>query len=140
MTKGYTVATFFMKISEIKEQLGAIEEIMSDKELVLSTLNKIPKNWSLFVKALVEEKIYQPLFIYGHAIHKKNLDLEIKEWNTPVMKIMLLHFIQRKEEDSKQTSDKHLEMRSLHQPQVIIREEMFHRFGASDMKNMGTMK
>jgi hypothetical protein len=31
MTKGDTVATFFMKISEIKEQLGAIGEIMSGR-------------------------------------------------------------------------------------------------------------
>jgi hypothetical protein len=105
---------------------------------LLST--KFQKIGSLFVKELVEDKIYQPLFVYGQAIHKKNLDLEIEEWKTPLMKIMLLHFIQRKEEDSKQTSDKHLEMRSLHQPQVIIKEEMFHRFGALDMKTMGTMK
>jgi hypothetical protein len=44
MTKGDTIATFFMKISEIKEQLGAIGEIMSDKEFVLSTLNNLPKH------------------------------------------------------------------------------------------------
>jgi hypothetical protein len=31
-------------------------------------------------------------------------------------------------------------MRSLHQPQVIIREEMFKRFSALDVKNMGTIK
>jgi orotate phosphoribosyltransferase-like protein len=39
MTKGDTVAIFFMNISEIKERLEAIGEIMSDRELVLSTLN-----------------------------------------------------------------------------------------------------
>ena len=49
MTKGDTVATFFMKISEIKEQLGAIGEIMSDRELVLSTLNNLPKHWEPFL-------------------------------------------------------------------------------------------
>jgi hypothetical protein len=43
MMKGDTVAIFFMKISEIKEQLEAIGEIMS-KELVLSTLNNLPKH------------------------------------------------------------------------------------------------
>ena len=31
MTKGDTIATFFTKISEINEQLGAIGEIMSDR-------------------------------------------------------------------------------------------------------------
>jgi hypothetical protein len=56
------------------------------------------------------------------------------------MKIMLLHSIQRKEEDSKENSDKHSEMRSLHQTQVKIREEMFQKFSASDVTNMGTMQ
>jgi hypothetical protein len=49
MKKSDTVATFFMKISEIKEQLGAIGEIMSDRELVLSILNNIPKHWEPFL-------------------------------------------------------------------------------------------
>jgi hypothetical protein len=53
---------------------------------------------------------------------------------------MLLHFIQRKEEDSKETSDKNSKMKSLHQTQVIIREEMFQKFNASDVTNMGTMQ
>jgi hypothetical protein len=52
MTKGDTVATFFMKISEIKEQLGAIGEIMSDKELLLSTLNNLPKHWEPFLQSM----------------------------------------------------------------------------------------
>jgi hypothetical protein len=52
MTKGDTVATFFMKISEIKEQLGAIGEIMYDKELVLSTLNNPPKHWEPFLQSI----------------------------------------------------------------------------------------
>jgi hypothetical protein len=41
------------------------------------------------------------------------------------MTTTLFHFIQRKEEDSKETSDKHSKMRKLHQLQVIIKEEMF---------------
>jgi hypothetical protein len=46
----------------------------------------------------------------------------------------------RKEEDSKETPDKHSKMRSLHQPLGTIREEMFQKFNASDVKNMGTMQ
>jgi hypothetical protein len=52
MTKGDTVATFFMKISEIKYHLGAIGEIMSDIEIVLSTLNNLPKHWELFLQSI----------------------------------------------------------------------------------------
>jgi hypothetical protein len=86
----------------------------------------------------VEEKLYQPLIVYGQIVLKKNLDLEIEEWKTQ-KKIMLLHFIQRKEENSKEISDKHSKMKSLHQNQVI-KEEMFHKCSASDVTNMDTMQ
>jgi hypothetical protein len=39
MTKSDIVATFFMKISEIRDKMGAIGEIISDTELVMITLN-----------------------------------------------------------------------------------------------------
>jgi hypothetical protein len=59
MTKDDTVATFFMKISEIKDQLGAIGEIMSDRELILSTLNNIPKHWKTFLKSISGREKFQ---------------------------------------------------------------------------------
>jgi hypothetical protein len=44
MMKDDTIATFFMKISEIIDQLGAIREITTDKEIVMITLNAIPRH------------------------------------------------------------------------------------------------
>jgi hypothetical protein len=52
MTKGDTIATFFMNISKIKYQLAAIGEIMSNKKLVLSTLNNLPKHWEYFLQSI----------------------------------------------------------------------------------------
>ena len=52
MEKGDTVVIFFMKISKIKEQLEAIGEIMSDRELVLSTLNNLPNHWEPFLQCI----------------------------------------------------------------------------------------
>jgi hypothetical protein len=52
MTKGDIVAIFFMKISKIKEQLEAIGEIISDRELVLATLNNLPKHWEPFLQII----------------------------------------------------------------------------------------
>jgi len=52
MIKGDRVVTFFMKISKIKDQLGAIGEDMSDRELVLSTLNNLPKHWEPFLQSI----------------------------------------------------------------------------------------
>jgi hypothetical protein len=86
----------------------------------------------------VEEKLYQPLIIYGQIV-LKNLDLEIEEWKIPQKKIMLLYFIQRREENSKEISGKHLKVKSPHQIQDI-KEEMFQKFSASDVTTMDTMQ
>jgi hypothetical protein len=101
MTKGDTIATFFMKILEIKNQLGAIGEEIFDRELVFSTLNNLSKHLEPFLQSISGRKNYPLLIVCGHTVPKKNLDLEIEEWKTPPMTTMLLHFIQRKEEDSK---------------------------------------
>jgi hypothetical protein len=87
----------------------------------------------------VEENIYQPLIVHGQIVLKNNLDLEIEEWNIPQKKVMLSHFIQRKEENSKEISGKHLKLKSLHQIQVI-KEEIFHKSSASGVTIMETMK
>jgi hypothetical protein len=52
MTKNDTVATFFMKISEIKDQLGAIGETITDRELVMITLNALPSHWESFIQSI----------------------------------------------------------------------------------------
>jgi hypothetical protein len=56
MTKGDTVAAFFMKMSEIRDRLGAIGEIISDRELVLTTLNNLPKHWEPFLESISERE------------------------------------------------------------------------------------
>jgi hypothetical protein len=52
MTKDDTVALFFMKLSEVKEQLETIGENMSDRELVLTTLQNLPKSWEPFLQSI----------------------------------------------------------------------------------------
>jgi hypothetical protein len=52
MKKGDTVSIFFMKLSEIKEQLETIREIMPNRELVLTTLNNLPKSWEPFLQSI----------------------------------------------------------------------------------------
>jgi hypothetical protein len=44
MTKADTITTFFMKISEIRDQLGAIGETITKKELDMITLNSLPSH------------------------------------------------------------------------------------------------
>jgi hypothetical protein len=52
----------------------------------------------------VEEKLYQPSIVYGQIALKKNLDLEIEELKIPRKKIMVLHLIQRREQNFERNS------------------------------------
>jgi hypothetical protein len=52
MTKDDTIVTFFMKISEIRDQLGAIGEIITDRELVMITLIALPSHWEPFIQSI----------------------------------------------------------------------------------------
>jgi hypothetical protein len=50
--KGESVPLLFMKLSDIKEQLETIGEIMSDREIVLTALHNIPKSWEPFIQSI----------------------------------------------------------------------------------------
>jgi hypothetical protein len=52
MTKADTIATFFMRISEIRDRLGAIGETITDKELVMTPLNALPRLWEPFLQSI----------------------------------------------------------------------------------------
>jgi hypothetical protein len=52
MTKADTIATFFIKISEIRDQLGAIGETIIDRELFMITLNSLPRHWKPFLQSI----------------------------------------------------------------------------------------
>jgi hypothetical protein len=59
MKKGDTVALFFVKLSKIKEQLETIGEIMSGRELVLTTLQNFPKSWEPFIQSIIGRESLQ---------------------------------------------------------------------------------
>jgi hypothetical protein len=61
MTKVENIATFFMRISDIRDQLGAIGETISDKELVMTTLNALPRHWEPFLQS-ISGRAYLPEF------------------------------------------------------------------------------
>jgi S-adenosylmethionine synthetase len=44
-----SVTSYFVRISQLRDQLQAIEEIISEKELVNIVLNGVPKTWDAFV-------------------------------------------------------------------------------------------
>jgi hypothetical protein len=52
MPKDDTITTFFMNISEIRDQLSAIGETIIDRELVMITLNALPIHWEPFIQSI----------------------------------------------------------------------------------------
>jgi hypothetical protein len=52
MMKPDTIATFFMKILEIRYQLGAIGEIIIDRDIFMITLNALPSHWEPFIQSI----------------------------------------------------------------------------------------
>ena len=52
MNKSETIANFFTRISQIKDQLAAIGDPVEDDELVTTTLNGFPPSWDPFVQGI----------------------------------------------------------------------------------------
>jgi hypothetical protein len=52
------ITSYFMRISKLRDQLQAIEEIISEKELVNIVLNGLPMTWDAFAASMNTRKEY----------------------------------------------------------------------------------
>jgi hypothetical protein len=52
------ITTYFVRISQLRDQLQTIEEIISEKELVNIVLNGLPKTWDSFSTSMNTKKKY----------------------------------------------------------------------------------
>jgi hypothetical protein len=53
-----SITSYFVRISQLRDQLKAIEEIISEKELVNIVLNGLPKTWDAFAASMNTRKEY----------------------------------------------------------------------------------
>jgi hypothetical protein len=74
MNKSKTIANFFTRISQIKDQLAAIGDPVEDDEQVTTTLNGFPPSWDPFVQGICARRSYPSLTSYGQIALKRNLD------------------------------------------------------------------
>jgi hypothetical protein len=58
MNEDDSITSYFLRISQLRDQLQAIEEIISKKELVNIVLNGLPKTWDAFVASMNTRKEY----------------------------------------------------------------------------------
>jgi putative lipoic acid-binding regulatory protein len=52
------MTSYFVRISQLRDQIQAIEEIISEKELVNIVLNGLPKTWDAFAASMNTRKEY----------------------------------------------------------------------------------
>jgi hypothetical protein len=52
MKNSESISSYLMRVSHIRDQLGVIGDVISDKELVTTTLNGFPTFWIPFVQGV----------------------------------------------------------------------------------------
>ncbi|XP_057818742.2 uncharacterized protein LOC131031603 [Cryptomeria japonica] len=52
MAKGESILSFFMKTTELKDQLGAIGDEVENRDLVMLALNVLPQSWESFIQRI----------------------------------------------------------------------------------------
>jgi len=55
------IAPYFMKISEMRDQLQELGEVMFDREMTTVVLNDLPKDWGNFTSSIYAKKEATPL-------------------------------------------------------------------------------
>ena len=90
MENSESVTSYLMRVSQIRDQLAAIGDVISDKELVTKTLNGFPTFWIPFVQGVCARSKL-PKFDKLWA-HTKNLDLQTNRRDYLLMKRKLLQF------------------------------------------------
>jgi hypothetical protein len=56
MTKDDTISSYFVRISQLRDQLQAIDEAIPDKEIVTIALNGLPRSWDAFASSMNTRK------------------------------------------------------------------------------------
>jgi hypothetical protein len=56
MHSSETIQSYFTKVSQIKEQLEAIGDIVEEAEIVMTTLNDLPKSWESFIQGIYSRR------------------------------------------------------------------------------------
>jgi hypothetical protein len=130
MNNDDNITSCFVRISQLRDQLQDIEEIISKKELVNIVLNGLPKTWGAFA-ASMNTRIQYPTFRnFGLAVHKKNQGLTQKR--NPKRKMMI--------KPTQQSSRNSGLRRSLAQGRNQIKKRICQKYNASTVKIMVTTR
>ena len=68
-----TIESYFTRASQIKEQLEAMDEDVENAEIVMTTLNGLPRSWDSFIKGFMQERSQSSLVGCENNSYKKKL-------------------------------------------------------------------
>ena len=51
-----TIRSYFIRVSQIKEQLEVVDEEVENAEIVITTLNGLPRAWDSFIQGICVRK------------------------------------------------------------------------------------
>ena len=69
-----TIQSYFTRVSQVKEQLEAVDEEVDNAEIVMTNLNGLPRTWDSSFKGSVLERIYSSSANCGKNVLKKKLE------------------------------------------------------------------
>ena len=52
MTKSKNIASYFMRITELRGKLNSSGDNLEEKDLVMTTLNGLPPSWESFIQTI----------------------------------------------------------------------------------------
>jgi hypothetical protein len=118
--------SYLVRISQLRDQLQAIEEIISEKELVNIVLNGLPKAWDAFAASMNTRKGYPTFEELWTCCAQEESRISAKEK------------FQRKDDDqtSQQSSRNSGIRRSLTQGRNQIKKRICQKYNASTVENM----
>jgi hypothetical protein len=99
MNKSNIVSTYFMKISQIKDQLAAVGDLVGDAELVTKNLNGFPSSWDAFVQGICARRKL-PKFdkLWTNCVQEESrLTSKMKKTNDEENQALTTHVKKRKE-------------------------------------------
>ena len=56
MHNSETIHSYFSRVNQIKEQIEAIGDIVNGEEMVMTTLNGLPRSWDAFIQVICSRR------------------------------------------------------------------------------------
>jgi hypothetical protein len=72
MTKAENLVTYLTRLTQVRDELGAVGEAIVENELVRTTLNGVSKQWAIFVESIVaREKFPNWECLWDDFVHEE---------------------------------------------------------------------